>query len=88
MSFRPYVKKPLFHSERGEMVLANITAYLIRTTAGEARVHDPGQCIAALQAAKLANVRCSVYAMGEAYGMETMELVDEDFLLTKIGEPT
>jgi hypothetical protein len=88
MSFRPYVKKPLFHSERGEAVLANITAYLIRTSAGEARVHDPGQCVAALRAAKLANFRCSVYALGDAYGMETMELVDEDFLLTKIGKQT
>jgi hypothetical protein len=94
-TFKPYVKKPLAHSPRGEAVLKNVTGYLISTfrDAGPgtcsiqttARVHDPGQCVAALRAAKQGNVRCLVYALGPVYGTECQELVDETFLLTKIG---
>lgn len=95
MSFKPYVKKPLIHSPRGEAVLENVTGYLICTfrDAGpgtcpihtKARVQDPGQCIAALRTAKQYNVRCLIYALGIVYGTECQELVDEEFLLTKYG---
>ena len=85
MAFKPYVKKPLFHSPRGEAVLESINGYLIRTLSGEVRTDDPGQCIAALRVAKAHNVACSVYALGTAYSMETMEFVDEEFLLSKLG---
>lgn len=82
---KPYVRKPLFHSERGEMVLTNVTGYVIRVGPNESRTTSPGQCLAALMAAKAAGLPCIVYALGEAYGMETMEVVDAEFLLTKAG---
>jgi hypothetical protein len=98
VTFKPYVKKPLTHSPRGEAVLRNITGYLVCTfrdggpgtapVQTVARVHDPGQCVAALRVAKEANVRCLVYALGPVYGSECQELVDEEFLLKKIGDQT
>lgn len=74
------------------MVLASLNSYIILTLTndGPAVVHrkvkirDPGQCLAALRVAKANNVRCMVYAVGEAYGEECQELVDEEFLLEKI----
>lgn len=84
MRFKPYVKKPLVHSPKGETVLNNIKSYLIRTTAGEALTPDPGQALAALLAAKKAGLRCLVYAMAPVLGEDALELVDEDFLRSKL----
>jgi hypothetical protein len=87
---KPYVKKPMFHSERGLDVLKKVHGYLIRRYEGssglrtEVRLRDPGQCVAALRAAKEANVRLVVYALGMAYGEECMEIVDEEFLLGRM----
>lgn len=93
-TFKPHVPKPLVHSPREEQVLKNIYAYLICTwrDAGpgtpvietRARIHDPGQCVAALRIAKQVNVRCLVYALGPVYGTECQALVDEKFLLEKM----
>lgn len=82
----------MVHSERGWMVLASVDSYIILTLTNDGpnvvhrkvKIRDPGQCVSALRSAKLANVRCMVYAVGEAYGEECQELVDEDFLLGKM----
>jgi hypothetical protein len=82
---KPYVRKPLVHSSRDESILANIKCYLIQTPSGEARVGDPGQCVAALRTARARNLRCMVYAVGDVLGEEGLAFVDEDYLLKKIG---
>lgn len=84
MSFKPYVRKPLVHSPRGEDILSNVTGYLIRTPAGETTVKDPGQCLAALLAARKAQKRCLVYALATVLGEEGIELVDEEFLMEQM----
>lgn len=80
-TFKPYAKKPLIHSPRGENILSNVTGYLIRTPAGEVKVTNPGQCLAALLAARKGQMRCLVYALATVLGEEAIELVDEEFLM-------
>ncbi len=93
---KPYVKKPIAWSPRDEKVLADVKGYVIRTFFNdgenviirEARVQDPGQCIAALRAAKEGNFRLLVYAIGVSYEEVCLALVDEDFLVEKLnGRP-
>lgn len=84
MTFKPYVKKPLVHSPLGQEVLANVTGFLIRTRSGEAITSDPGQALAALSVARKHGRPCNIYAVGEAYGLETIELVDEGFLAQRV----
>lgn len=89
---KPYVPKPMIHSPREEGVLKNIMGYLIRTfhndgqyrLRSEARVHDPGVALSALLLAKRHNVRCLIYAIGEAYQEECLALVDESILRSKL----
>jgi hypothetical protein len=89
---KPYVKKPMVHSPRDSTVLEDVRGYLIRTFKNdgtdvikrEARVQEPGQCLAALMAAKASGLRCLVYAIGEAYGEECLAQVDGDFLKSKM----
>ena len=91
-TFKPYVKRELIHSPRGEEVLKALTGYLIQTfhndgesvLTREARVPNPSPCIAALRVAKEHNIRCLVYAVGNIYGSEALELVDEEFLLKRM----
>jgi len=81
---KPYIRKPLIHSPRDEAFLASTKYYLIRTPTGEVKVSAPEQCVAALRAAKRVNMRCMVYAVGEAYGEDGLVFVDEEFLLKAI----
>ena len=81
---KPYIKKPLVHSPKGESVLAGVTSYLVRTPAGEVTITDPGQCLAALLAARRAKVRCLVYAVAPVLGESAIELVDEEFLMDQM----
>ncbi len=83
---KPYVRKPLVHSPRDEVILTNTKCYVIQTPLGEARVGDPGQCVAALRTAQANNVRCMIYAVGDVLGEEGLAFVDEDYLLKKLGE--
>ena len=80
----------MFHSERAQEVFRTLTGYVIRVLEGafvktEVRLRDPGQCLAAIRAAKEnGKVRLMVYAVGTALGEECMEPVDEEFLLGRM----
>jgi hypothetical protein len=84
MSFKPYIKKPLVHSPRGEGVLSSVEKYLIRTPNGEAYTTDPRQALAALLAARKHGLRCLVYAAADVLGESAIELVDEEFLMDEM----
>lgn len=84
MRLKPYVKKPLVHSPRGEGVLNTVEKYLIRTPNGEAYTTDPRQGLAALLVARKHGLRCLVYAVAEVLGESAIELVDEEFLMEQM----
>lgn len=82
----------MVHSPREMEVLADVRGYLIRTFTNdgprviirEARIQDPGQCVAAMRHAKERNLRLLVYAIGWVYEEECLALVDEEFLLSQL----
>ena len=84
MRVKPYEKKPIAHSPKGEVILSNAQKYLIRTPKGEAYTPDPGQAIAALIVSRRAKLRCLIYAVAPVLGEDALELVDEEFLMEQM----
>lgn len=84
---KQYEPKPVAHSARDLEVIGNATAYLIRVTGRpEAVTSDPGQALAALLSAKANGIKCLVYARGEVLGEDTVALMDEASLRTKLDQ--